>query len=143
VPRNAVFEGLSKNTEEMNPCKGDNFNFMITSTDYNKILKILIEQSLRGKCPDLENKLQKLKVVEGEELPENIVKMNSNVFILDHKTSESYRLRLVYQFSPMAGNQASVLSPLGSALLGSRLHQEVIYKTRDDQDRQVRILEIL
>jgi transcription elongation GreA/GreB family factor len=141
VPRNSAL-GLSKNTEEMKLMKDDNFNVMITSSDYYKIQKILLEKSLTGKCPSLEKKLETLQVIE-EEMPKDIVKMNSNVFILDHKTSESYRLRLVFDFNPMAGNQASVLSPLGAALLGSRLHQEVTYETRDCLDRKIRILEIL
>lgn len=122
---------------------GVNFKLMITTTDYEKIQDILKKNLLLGKLPGLEGKLSRLKKVESDEMHSDIISMNSNAFILDHETSESFKIQLVYQFSPMAGTQASILSPLGSALLGSRKHQEVVYKTRDNEDRRIRILDIL
>lgn len=121
----------------------DNFKFMITTTDYEKIQDILYKNLLTGKLPELEEKLQKLTKVDAEDMSPDIISMNTDAFILDHATSDSYRIRLVYQFSPLHGTQASVLSPLGSALLGSRKHQEVVYKTRDNEERKIRILDIL
>jgi len=130
-------------TEEMKRVPDVKFKLMITTADYEKIHDILQKNLLVGKLPALEEKLTRLKKVESIEMNELVISMNTDVFILDHATSDSFKIRLVYQFSPMHGTQASILSPLGSALLGSRKHQEVVYKTRDNEDRKIRILDIL
>jgi len=141
--RKSASKGSQYKYEEMKRDAGAKLKLMIKKTDHEKIQDILTKNLLQGKLPELEHKLARLKKVDSTEISSEVISMNSQAFILDHDTSESYKIHLVYQFSPLHGTQASILSPLGSALLGSRKNQEIVYKTRDNEDRKIRILDIL
>ena len=78
----------------------------------------------------LEREIERAEVVKPEEVPANVVTMNSQVQILDLDTSERRSVTLV--FPAMAGideGRVSVLAPLGTALLGSREDASIEWAT--------------
>jgi regulator of nucleoside diphosphate kinase len=68
---------------------------------------------------ELEAELNKAEVVEPQDIPANVITMNSEVYLRDLDTDEeiSYRLVLPYQADASQG-KISVLAPIGTALLG-------------------------
>ncbi len=116
---------------------------MLTSLDLLRLTKFMMNHPYVGKVKNLENKLQSLKVVESNHAPEDLVTMNSEVHIYDMTKGESMKVKLVYQLAPFNGNQASVLSPLGSTLLGMKVLETCEYELRDGTTREIRVLDIL
>lgn len=116
---------------------------MITTLDLQRITKLLINTSMMGKLEQLEKKLQGSKIVESENAPADLVTMNSEVVFYDYSAEEAVKLRLVYQLSGLYGNQTSVLAPLGTALLGMKLKDEVIFPMRDGGKKRIRLESIL
>jgi regulator of nucleoside diphosphate kinase len=78
----------------------------------------------------LERELAQAVVVKSEEVPATVVTMNSEIEVVDTNTAERRSLTLV--FPAMAGIEAgrvSVLAPLGTALIGSRVGASVVWQT--------------
>lgn len=116
---------------------------MLTSLDLLRLTKFMMNHPYVGKVKQLEEKLQTYKVVESDKTPIDLVTMNSEVYLYDMTKGESLKIRLVYQLEPFKGNQASVLSPLGSTLLGMKVLETREYELRDGSTREIRILDIL
>ena len=116
---------------------------MITTLDLRRITQLLFNMTLMGKLEALEEKLYFSGVIPPEETPCDLITMNSEIIFDDLSKNERHTLRLVYQLSPLYGNQTSVLSPLGTALLGMRVNEETIYKLRDGSYRKIKILGML
>ena len=116
---------------------------MITTLDLRRITQLLFNMTLMGKLETLEEKLYFSGVIPPEETPFDLITMNSEIIFDDLSKNERHTLRLVYQLSPLYGNQTSVLSPLGTALLGMRVNEEAVYKLRDGSSRKIKIIGIL
>ncbi|MCA9215123.1 MAG: nucleoside diphosphate kinase regulator [Planctomycetales bacterium] len=72
-------------------------------------------QSLRGE-------LNVAKIVEPDEIPADVVTMNSTVRLLDPRTKEVDTYTLVYpEDANIAEGKLSVLAPIGTAILGYRV----------------------
>lgn len=75
---------------------------------------------------DLEAELARAHVVSPAEVPPTIVTMNSTVKFSVESTQNEYELTLVYPKDvDSSGTKISVLAPVGSALLGLSLGDEI------------------
>lgn len=73
----------------------------------------------RGHLLELEKELSRAKVVDPKEIPGDVVTMNSQVRIVDLDTEAESVLTLVFpQQADIAAGKISILSPVGTALLG-------------------------
>lgn len=116
---------------------------MVTILDLRRITQLLINTSMLGKIQRLERKLYHAEIIEPEAAPGNLVTMNSEVIIDDLTKAERNSIRLVYQISPLYGSQASILAPLGTALLGMKVNDTAHYTLRDGSTRTIRVAGIL
>jgi len=116
---------------------------MITLIDYQRITQLILNSSLIGKLQPLEQKLHLSSIIDSKQTPEDLVTMNSEVLYEDFSEQESRFVRLVYSFSPLYDDQVSVLSPLGSALLGMRINDRKVYKGRDGLFREIQVKKII
>ena len=74
----------------------------------------------------LSKKLKRAKVVASEQIQENIITMNSRVRIKELKTSEDMEIRIVYpKDANLAKQKISVLAPVGTAVLGCQVGDEI------------------
>lgn len=74
----------------------------------------------------LEEELSRALVVGHEEVPAGVVTMNSRVHCRDDASGKDYHLTLVYPKDVGAGEgRVSVLAPVGSALLGLSVGQQI------------------
>ncbi len=83
----------------------------------------------RQDAEELEMELRKAKLVNKEELPEDVVRLNSTVTIKEEKENKILELTVV---TPEKANikqrLISIMSPIGTALIGFRKGQQVKWK---------------
>lgn len=108
----------------------------------------LIADRLPASALDCKNalldELARADIVEPDELPAKVVTMNSTVRFEVIDPKEEFCLTLVYPADlNSAPNQISVLTPIGTALLGMAEGSVIDWPRRDGQNVQVRVLEVL
>jgi regulator of nucleoside diphosphate kinase len=99
---------------------------LITESDYTALGNLLRNLKSSG-YPDhmelkaLSEELKRAKVVKPEDLPEDVVRMNSTVKIKDLGRGSEMQVTLVHPLeASIKENKISVLAPLGAALIGFR-----------------------
>jgi regulator of nucleoside diphosphate kinase len=98
---------------------------VITETDF-RCLRSLIESSTgvchrdREHLESLQQELERAVVVEENEVPRDLVTINSRVRVRDLATEREFVYQIVFPTDAnVEKNQISVLAPIGTALLGS------------------------
>jgi len=91
----------------------------------------------------LERELARARVVEGGELPGDVVAMGSEVTFRDERSRQVRTVRLVYpKDEDIDGGRVSVLTPIGAALLGLSTGQSIDWRTRAGLDRALTVLDV-
>ena len=100
---------------------------LITHSDMNR-LRRLLESALnflrrdRPHLETLERELDHARVVPREEIPQNVVRLNSRVRLRDLDTDRRTVYTLVFPRDSRVGDdRLSVLAPIGTAILGRRM----------------------
>jgi regulator of nucleoside diphosphate kinase len=90
------------------------------------------------------DELARAEIVEPEEMPANVVTMNSRVRFAIDKQSEEFSLTLAYPKDINgAGDQISVLSPVGNALIGLAAGDRIEWTRPDGALFEVTVLDVL
>jgi regulator of nucleoside diphosphate kinase len=100
---------------------------VITSRDYDR-LDALLNSLPAGAFPNksaLEGELERAKIVPAEQVPPDVVTMNSTVRFTIAQSGEEFELMLVYPKDAAQPDRVSVLAPVGSALLGLAVGTEL------------------
>lgn len=111
------------------------FTYIVLAFDEHARLTDIARQSLahRRNPPVGEALLKELgraRVVPEAQLPDEVVSMNSRIEYLDCVTDEVRCVKLVYPGDDIEGSRrVSVLSPLGTALIGLRKGQSISWRT--------------
>lgn len=90
----------------------------------------------------LRAELDRAEVVEPTAMPADVVTMNSVVTFKDEDSSDELTVSLVYPSGAGVPGTVSILAPVGSALLGLKVGQQIAWPTPDGRQRQLRVLEI-
>lgn len=90
----------------------------------------------------LRDELDRAEVLEPAQMPPNVVTMNSRVNFVDESNGETLNLTLVYPAGAGAAGTVSVLAPVGSALLGLAVGQQIQWPTPDGRHRVLKVLGI-
>ena len=110
-------------------------NRLVLAKDDYEIIMSYIRRGLstitfnRQDAEELEMELKKAKLVHKENLPEDIVRLNSRVTIKEEKENKIIEITVV---TPEKANikrrLISIMSPIGTALIGFRKGQQVKWK---------------
>lgn len=77
--------------------------------------------SVREDLKDLEEEMKRALIVSPQEIPSDVVTMNSQVLLCDIDTSETMTYTLVFpKDADIDSGAISVLAPVGTAILGYR-----------------------
>lgn len=119
---------------------------IMSSIDSDR-LYALIESLPKNSVPgldELEYELNRATVVAPKDMPKDIVTMNSTVrFFVEHTQSE-FELTLVYPRDVDSdGKTISVLAPVGSALLGLSIGDEIEWPKPGGGSLKVKITQII
>ena len=106
--------------------KTGNRSIIITEFDLERLNKLLAaaDRDCRKKkyLEDLENELCRGKVVAPQDVPADVVTMNSRVRLRDLDTGEEEVYSLVFpDNADISQNRISILAPIGTALIGYRV----------------------
>ena len=121
----------------------------LTAQDYNRLRMLLADltrqsRGVQAGLETLEEILDLARVVNPDEVPGNVVTMNSRVLFEDTRTHEEGTVTIVYPAAAdPASGRISVLSPVGAALLGESEGHEVELPLPRGQTRRIRIVDVL
>lgn len=118
----------------------------LTQNDLDR-LSDLLEAYAAGsggrRFDDLENELARAIVVPAEQIPKDVVTMNSRVLFEDETTGERREVTLVFPaHADISLGKISILVPVGSALLGLRVGQSIEWGLPRGQRRRYRIIAV-
>jgi len=120
---------------------------VITEADFDRLKEVVTSPRYRNThavlLTSLQEELDRGKIVAPGRVPKRVVTMNSEVRIRDLKTDESETYTLVYpDEADINDGKLSVLAPLGTALLGTRVSQVVKFDAPAGQ-RRLKVEKIL
>ena len=94
-------------------------NIIVTTADIERLESLIdLMPPLSATTAGLLEELQRAEVVEPHEIPRDVVTMDSTVRFTITPGKEEFCRRLVYPREVVDSTTISVLSPVGSALLG-------------------------
>jgi regulator of nucleoside diphosphate kinase len=112
---------------------------IVTDTDLER-LRSVVDGSAAAES--LAAELDRAIVVRSDEVPADVVTMNSQVTYQDCATEACRTVRVVYpQDADSARGHVSVLAPIGSALLGLHRGQEIEWRLPRG-DRRIRVIDV-
>lgn len=118
---------------------------ILTSRDFDR-LERLLESLPAGSFPGkqaLQEELARAKIVEPQDVPPDVVTMNSVVRFRLEESGEEFRLRLVYPHEGEGPDRISILAPVGGALLGLSVGDELEWPLPSGRVSTVRVVEIV
>lgn len=116
---------------------------LITEKDLLRIKNILSFQSSE-EFENLELELERAKIINDDEVPPDLVTMNSKVRFLNVQDNKEMVVTVVYPSDArFSEGKISVLASLGSAIIGLRVGQEINWMFPDGKTRTLKILEVL
>jgi regulator of nucleoside diphosphate kinase len=91
----------------------------------------------------LEGELVRAKVMPSDQIPSDVVTMNSRVVFEDEQTGERREVTLVYpRDADIDAGKISILVPVGSALLGLRVGQSIDWILPSGQKHRYRVIAV-
>jgi regulator of nucleoside diphosphate kinase len=101
-------------------------DIVMTEEDHGRLSQLIEGARLRrfrdlAHVEQLDEELERARVVSADEIPPDVVTMNSQVALRDLDTGEEIVMTLVFpREANMEQRKVSVLAPLGTAVLGYR-----------------------
>jgi regulator of nucleoside diphosphate kinase len=118
---------------------------VLTSRDYDR-LETLLASLPAGELPNkaaLEAEIQRASIVSSEQIPPNVVTMNSTVRFTIAQSGEEFTLTLVYPKDAGEADRISVLAPVGTALLGLAVGDELDWPRPGGGVSTVRVTDVV
>ena len=114
----------------------------LTQNDLDRLSALLETQGERFE--KLEGELARAAVVPSNEIPADVVTMNSRVLFANEITGERHEVTLVFPFEANIDlGKISILAPVGTALLGLRVGQSIDWEVPSGEKHRYRVIEVL
>jgi len=121
-------------------------NIVVSSLDMERLEALIdsLPAAQADNCAALLEELARAELVEPEDMPPDVVTMNSRVrFVLDDQ-AEEFDMALAYPKDVHGEpDKLSVLTPVGNALLGLKVGESIAWTRPDGAAFQVRVLGIV
>jgi regulator of nucleoside diphosphate kinase len=120
----------------------------ITEYDMTRLEEVLAIAAMNAKrdfkhLEGLTKELMKAEIVDSTEIPSNVITMNSKVLLDDLENNQRKEYILVFpKEADIEQNKVSVLSPLGTAMIGCRVGHILRVKTPTGE-RRMKVQKIL
>lgn len=115
----------------------------VTEKDFMR-LKNLLDSHNGDEFEDLEIELDRAGVLSDANVPKDLITMNSQIRYLNVQDNKELTITLVYpKDANSSEGKISILAPLGSALIGLKVDQEINWMFPDGKTRTLRILEVI
>ena len=104
-------------------------SIIVAAEDRTRLLELVSRIDATAVAEQLEGELERARVAPLRDVPEDVIVMNSEIEYEDVATGQQRRLQLVYPHEADADTtRVSILAPLGCALLGLRVGQEIDWR---------------
>lgn len=115
---------------------------VIKREDFEKILGIIsLAKNELGAL--LEEELGRAEIVSAAEFPRDRVAMNSRVVYKDMETGKESKVTVVFPHEANVDeNKISILAPIGAALIGLRVGQEIHWPLPHGKDKRVKVISV-
>lgn len=118
-------------------------NLILTQADFQK-LSSLIAVADHETAELLEEELSRASVVEDDQLPKDVVSMNSTVRFQDVESGKETIITLVYpNEANIEQNKVSILAPVGAALIGLRVGQVIQWPVPHGKEKRFKVISVL
>jgi regulator of nucleoside diphosphate kinase len=117
----------------------------LSADDYQRLsaLAHLAKNSLPDRAADLAEEIERAQVLAKGNHPQHIVCMNSEVEFRDDTTGKTRRVMLVYpEDADISQGKISVLTPVGTALIGLETGHSISWETPNNEIRQLTVLAV-
>lgn len=111
----------------------------ISNQDCDTIYDLLEKEPYNANYSLLIEELGRANIVNTNEVPNNVVKMNSTVEFTVLENKDVFSLKLVYPKDMKGDGTISILSPIGSALIGLSVGQEIEWPLNNNKKTVVHI----
>jgi regulator of nucleoside diphosphate kinase len=119
---------------------------LLSADDYDGLIQLARAAAARYPAKDAERLLDELyraDIVPADWVPPGTVMMNAHVEFRDDLTGRVWRLQLVYpQHANMSRGRISVLSPVGTALIGLTEGQSISWSTARGRRGRLTVLRV-
>lgn len=123
-----------------------NAEIIVTNTDLERlrrVVEIYGDGKMAEACEALDAELDRAQVLPAEQVPADVVTMNSTVTYLDPDSGKAMDVTLVYpQHADVSQGKISILAPIGMALLGLRVGQSLDWPLPDGRVKTVAVTAI-
>ncbi len=120
-------------------------SIIVSSNDLERLEGLLTLPAFRSRSDldGLREELERADVRESQDMPADVITMNSRARFLEEGTGREYELTLAYPKDANAGAQrVSIFSPAGSAMLGLAAGQSINWNTADGKVLNLKVLEV-
>ncbi|GAJ76762.1 regulator of nucleoside diphosphate kinase [Vibrio sp. JCM 18905] len=121
----------------------ENNSIYISSLDMNRITALLDKMpNIAAELVELEAELDRATVLEPEQMPDNVVTMNSTVEFKFAGEDRAMTKTLVYPSELKSSDDISIFAPVGSALIGLSVGQKLEWPMPNNQVKTIEIVDI-
>lgn len=122
----------------------EQLDIIVSVVDHDRLSSLA--RAALDRLPDMADELlsemDRATVTSADAIPAGVVRMGSTV-TFRNGGEDTKRITLVYPGqADIAENKISILTPLGTALIGLAAGQSVVWKTRDGKERVLDIAEV-
>lgn len=118
----------------------------LTQNDLDRLLDLLEGYNAGSggrRFEALERELVRAVVMPREQIPNDVVTMNSRVLFENEKTGERREISLVFPGSAnIDAGKVSILVPIGTALLGLRVGQSIDWELPSGEKARLRVISV-
>jgi regulator of nucleoside diphosphate kinase len=118
----------------------------LTKDDLDRLLNLLEAYAAGSggrRFDKLENELARALVVSRDRIPKDVVTMDSRVEFQDEITGERHEYTLAYPaYADINTGKISILTPVGTALLGLSVGQSIDWELPNGEKRRYRVMSV-
>jgi regulator of nucleoside diphosphate kinase len=145
--RTASASAPAEASAEVETVSGLESHITVTEMDHERVRKLIqtwSDSRDRDAAEALADELDRAEVVPAERITGSVVTMNSRVVFRDEESGETREVSLVYPKDSNAEvGRISVLSPIGSALLGLSVGQTIDWPLPRGRLKRIRVVEVV
>jgi len=117
----------------------------MSSLDHQR-LERLLESDAVQRMPGIDAlaaEIDRATVVRPQDVPPDVVTMNSTIRFRDDSNGQEFELTLVYPNDAGQPESISILAPVGSALLGLSVGQSIAWQVPGGRELDLRVLAVV
>lgn len=118
---------------------------VMSSLDQARLDRLLESEAYR-QLPGIDAlmaEMDRATVVRPQEVPPDVVTMNSTIRFRDDSNGHEFELTLVYPADAGQPDTISILAPVGSALLGLSVGQSIAWQVPGGRELDLRVLAVV